>query len=153
LVLGGVRTALERLGEAIELYREVLKKDPNNVQAMNNLAVLLAQKSERLDEALSLVDRAISAAGPLPAFLDSRGSVYLAMGKPEMARVDLEESVREQPRPNRQFHLALAYWRSGQQQAASRALDEAVKSGKLTAEKLPRVERDEFNQLVASVKK
>jgi hypothetical protein len=49
--------------------------------------------------------------------------------------------------------LELAYWRSDQQQAATRALDEAKKSGKLTAAKLPRVERDEFNQPLASVKK
>jgi tetratricopeptide (TPR) repeat protein len=153
LALADLRTAQERVDEAVQLYREVLKKDPNNAKAMNNLGVLLAQKREHLDEALSLVDRALLLAGPVPALLDSRASVYLAMGKPELARVDLEEAVSEEPRPNRQFHLALAYWRLGQQQAASKALEEALMKGKLAAEKLPPLERADYDRLLAELKK
>jgi Flp pilus assembly protein TadD len=153
LALGDLRIAQDRLNEAVELYREVLKKDPNNAPAMNNLGVLLAQKRERLDEALSLIDRALSLAGPVPALLDSRASVYLAMGKPELARVDLEQAVSEEPRPNRQFHLALAYWRLGQQPAANKVLEEALMNGKLKAEKLPPLERADYDRLMAELKK
>jgi hypothetical protein len=75
------------------------------------------------------------------------------MGKPELARVDLEDAVREEPRPNRQFHLALAYWRLGQQPEASKALDEAVKTGKLTSDELPPLERADYDRLLAGLQK
>src|SRR5262249_50656255 len=56
-------------------YREVLKEDPANVLALNNLAWLLAETSGDKDEALKLIDRAIELQGSRAEFLDTRGVV------------------------------------------------------------------------------
>ena len=111
LALGELRGTQDRVDEAVQVYREILKRDENNVWAMNNLAVLLALQKRGLSEARQLVEKAIEIAGPLPALLDSRASVYLALGQPQRALSDLQQVVGEDPRPNRQFHLALAYFR------------------------------------------
>jgi tetratricopeptide (TPR) repeat protein len=149
--LGDLRTSQERPDDSAELYREILKQDSNNVAAMNNLAVLLALQKIDLQEALSLIERAISLKGPFPALLDSRASIYLALGKPQEALTDLDAVVREEPRPNRQFHRALACWRLGQRQDASTALDAARKLG-LKVERLNSLERADYQELVANLK-
>jgi tetratricopeptide (TPR) repeat protein len=149
--LGDLRTSQERPGDSAELYREVLKQDPNNAAAMNNLAVLLALQKKDLQEAQSLIERAISLKGPFPALLDSRASVYLAIGKPQEALADLDTVVGEEPRPNRQFHRALACWRLGHKQDASTALDAARKLG-LKVERLNNLERADYQELVANLK-
>ncbi|HYT93683.1 MAG TPA: tetratricopeptide repeat protein, partial [Gemmataceae bacterium] len=65
---------------AAEAYEEVRKKDPRNLVAMNNLSWLWAQQ-KRWDDALKLVQQAIDAHGPRPELLDTRGYIYLEMGK------------------------------------------------------------------------
>ena len=82
--------------------RTAAERDENNLGAMNNLAVLLALQKRDLSKARQLVEKAVEIAGPLPALLDSRASVYLALGKPEQALTDLQQVVGEEPRPNRQ---------------------------------------------------
>ncbi len=151
LVLADLRTAQARNEDAAAYYREVLKKDSNNVAAMNNLAVLLALQKKHLEESISLIDRAITLAGPLPTLLDSRATVYLALGKPQEALVDFDSAVREEPRANRQFHRALAYWRLGQKQAATAALGAAQNLG-LKVENLNVLERPDYRELVANLK-
>jgi tetratricopeptide (TPR) repeat protein len=147
LVLGDLRMRQERTAEAVELYREIVKNDKTSVVALNNLAMLLALKKTDLEESLRLIESAIDIAGPLPALLDSRASVLLAMGQPQKALADLDAAVGEEPRPNRHFHRALACWRLGQQQDAADALAEAHKLG-LKPEQLNPLERQDYQELV-----
>ncbi|HEV2968642.1 MAG TPA: tetratricopeptide repeat protein [Pirellulales bacterium] len=150
IALADLRIRQERFDDAIKTYREVLKKDASNVVSMNNLAMLLALEKKQLDEALQLVDQAIAAAGPLPALLDSRASVYLALGKPQQALTDLEQALSAEPRPNREFHRALACYQLGQTQAAAQALHEARKKG-LKPENLNPMERPAYQELAAKL--
>ena len=147
LVLGDLRMRQERTAEAVELYREIVKNDKTSVVALNNLAMLLALKKSDIEESLRLIESAIDIAGPLPALLDSRASVLLAMGQPQKALADLDAAVSEEPRPNRHFHRALAYWRLGQPQDAADALAEAHKLG-LKPEQLNPLERQDYQELV-----
>jgi cellulose synthase operon protein C len=150
IALADLRMRQERFDDAIKTYREVLKKDASNVVSMNNLAMLLALEKKQLDEALQLVDQAIAAAGPLPALLDSRASVYLALGKPQQALTDLEQALSAEARPNREFHRALACYQLGQTQAAAQALREARKKG-LKPENLNPMERPAYQELAAKL--
>jgi cellulose synthase operon protein C len=150
LILGELRMRQERFGDAIDIYREVLKTDKDNAAAMNNLALLLALEKKDLNESLRLIERAIELSGPVPALLDSRASVYLALGKPQLALADLEQVVSEEPRPGRQFHRALACFQLGQPQAAAQALGEARKLG-LKPEDLNPLERPAYEELVAKL--
>ena len=82
-----------------------------------------------------MISKAIEIAGPQPTLLDSRATVYLAMGQPQKAIVDLQQAVHDEPRADRQFHLALAHLRSGDTKAAADAMEQARKLG-LKPEKL-----------------
>ena len=62
--------------------RTAAERDEQQPWRMNNLAVLLALQKRDLNEVRQLVEKAIEITGPLPALLDSRATVYLALGKP-----------------------------------------------------------------------
>lgn len=96
--------------QAVAALRTLLKEDPDNVLAMNNLATLLAEQPNRRGEALQIVSRAIDAGGRRPALLDTLGSIRLAMGDAQHAIANLEEATAGSPDDARYyFHLAAAY--------------------------------------------
>jgi cellulose synthase operon protein C len=152
MALGSLRMRQDRFDEAILIYREVLKNDSANVAAMNDLAVLLALERKDLSEAQQLIEKAIGLAGPLPALLDSRASVFLALGKPQKALDDLDEVASEEPRPNRQFHRALAFFQLDRKEDARKALREARTMG-LKPEQLIALERPDYQQLTAKLER
>ncbi len=96
------------------------------------------------------MERAVELAGPLPALLDSRASVDLAVGKPQQALSELQQVVVAEPRSNRLFHLALAHYQVGQQKAATQALAEGQQPG-LAPDELPPLERAEYQNLMAKL--
>jgi tetratricopeptide (TPR) repeat protein len=146
LVLGDLRMHQERSQDATAIYREIITADKDNAIALNNLAMLLAFQKKEVEQSLQLIQRAIEVAGPLPALLDTRASVFLALGQPEKAVADLEEVLRDEPKPDRQFHLALAYWRLKQDNAAAEAFAAAQKLG-LKPEQLDPLEREDYRAL------
>ncbi len=93
---------------AKDLCRQTLAKDPANYRARNNLGLLLALSGDNLDEALSLVNRAIELAGPLPLLLDSRAVVHIARHEPQQALDDLSAIGGEKTDPVWLFHKARA---------------------------------------------
>ncbi|MCE5302575.1 MAG: tetratricopeptide repeat protein [Planctomycetaceae bacterium] len=119
----------ERYAEAEKIYREVLEKNNQNAYALNNLAVLLALQGIRLDESLKCINRAIEIAGPLPTMLDSRTSVFTAMGETDKALADIAEALADAETPVRLFHQAVAYDRAGQPNAAATSMAKALDKG------------------------
>jgi cellulose synthase operon protein C len=139
MALADFYTVEERYKEAERLYREILERNSMHAVAMNNLAVLLGHQKRNLDEALQLINRAIAIAGPVGAMLDSRATVYMALGQPQKALEDLEIAVSDDPSPIRLFHQAQAYEQAGRTAEAREALKKANAAG-LTAEMLQRPE-------------
>ena len=84
-----------RFEDAERTYQEILSQNKTNYTAMNNLALLLALQGKELERSLQLVEQAIEVAGPLPALLDSRGIVRLAMRQPHNALADFDQAIRE----------------------------------------------------------
>lgn len=150
LSMADLRMRQQRFDDAAKIYRAALVGDPSNVVAMNNLALLDVAEKSRGDEALELIGRAIALAGPLPALLDSRGSVYLSSGKPEQALSDFSQAVSEEPRPNRDLHRAMACLQLGQSDAATQSLADARKLG-LDPNQLSATDRRDYQQLVARI--
>lgn len=146
LVMAEIYQKENRIDESEKLYRLVLQRDPHNVVALNNLAVLLALESRNLDEALQLVNTAIEHAGREGQILDSRASVYIALRRPNEALRDLEEAINENPEPIRLFHRAQAYFLLGRRQQAAESLNEAFERG-LDADKLQIPERKALDEL------
>jgi len=145
-VLSQSRIRQERFDDAEAIYRELLQKDSKNVVVMNDLAELLAFRRQQPEEALELVQTAIKMSGPVSNLLDTRASVYLALDKPREAIQDARDAIAENPRPNRHFHLARAYYQAKQKEKAAEALQEAEKLG-LDPQQLHPLERPVFRKL------
>jgi tetratricopeptide (TPR) repeat protein len=146
LTFADIRTFQERYDEAEAYYREVLEKTPGHSIAMNNLAVLLALQGKKLDEALSLIEKAIEISGPLAAMLDSRACVYIARGEADKALEDAKEAVTDAPSAERLFHQAQALQLAKQEYAAASTMQRALNAG-LTRETLQPPERKYFDQM------
>jgi predicted Zn-dependent protease len=89
-------------------YEEVLKRDPRNVAALNNLAWILAPDPKSAARALELIDRAAKETGLTGELLDTRARVRIAARQLEMAETDAAEALRHDRTPLRYFHLAMA---------------------------------------------
>ena len=151
MIMAEVLTRQDRYEQTEAIYREVLRKNGDDVVAMNNLAVFLALRGTHGDESLELINRAIEIAGPVSALLDSRAMVYLAMSRPRLALADLEKAIADTPRPTRHFHRAQAYHQLGQDTAAAEAFNEAERLD-LRAEVLYPLEVPAFQSLKAALK-
>ena len=108
-----------------ETYRDLINRDKNNVIALNNLAVLLAQTGGNHNEALRLIERAIEIGGPMDALLDTRGLVHLAAGHSDLAVVDFERALLENENAERCFHVAVANARLQKDKEALKFLNRA----------------------------
>ncbi len=114
--------------------------------ALNNLALTLALQGKKLDESLSLINKAIEIAGPLASMKDTRASVYIAQGKAEEAINDIEEAIADAPTPVRLFHQAQALLLGNQKYAAVSTMQRAMKAG-LKKEMLQDLEFPAFEKL------
>ena len=103
---------------------------PNNLEALNNLAWLLAFQAGKEQEALELIDRAIEIAGSDPTLLDTRAVVYIQLGKPDPALESLRDALAIDPQKAvAYFHLARAYQLADNQGEARKALRRAEELG------------------------
>jgi tetratricopeptide (TPR) repeat protein len=93
---------------AAKAYEDVLKIDPRNVVALNNLAWILSPRPEEAGKALELIARAIRETGVTAELLDTRARVRIAARQFAPAEKDLQEALRGGKTPLRLFHLALA---------------------------------------------
>jgi tetratricopeptide (TPR) repeat protein len=119
-----------RFQEAEAVYGEVLKREPLNVVALNNLSWLLAQRSDDGAAALPLINRALDAYGPSPELLDTRAVVHLALNETKEAIADLEHAIAQDAATGaRCFHLARAHHKANNADAAARAFRQAKDLG------------------------
>lgn len=88
---------LEQSGDvpgAIEMGRKALARAPDLPGALNFLGYLLADHERDLDEALSLIRRALDQDPENGAYVDSYGWVLYRLGRFEESRVQLENALR-----------------------------------------------------------
>src|SRR5262249_38612358 len=95
-------------------YREALKLFPESPIAGNNLAYLLAESGENLDEALRLA-RATNEKYPnVSSVMDTVGWVYYKKGAYASAVDSFKECVVKDPRHAAcQYHLAMSFSKVG----------------------------------------
>ncbi len=124
LALANLRLMQGRDADAVELYRQVLAQDANNVAALNNLALLLLKQADTRAEARQLVERALDLAGSVPGLQDTLGLLLLADDRIDDAIGVLHPlATRSRPDAAVLFHLARAHWLQPSDQVAAR--DEA----------------------------
>jgi tetratricopeptide (TPR) repeat protein len=127
--LGDVLDLAGNYEEAESLYREALKREPENVMVLNNLAWLLALRTQHGEEALELINRAIASVGPRGELLDTRSVVYLTLKKNDEARADVDEALKDSPTGTRYFHLARIQQAASNRDAARRTMVQAKDLG------------------------
>lgn len=121
----------ERLGrgdEAVAAYEKVLDIAPDNVIALNNLALLQLERGS--DAAMASAERAYGLAPENPAIADTYGWVMLNRGKAELAMAALRSAAEAAPADGDvNFHYAVALARAGNAAAAAQLLEKVLKGG------------------------
>ena len=113
--------------DAAELYRKILAANPQHVAALNNRAMLLAERPADRAEAIRLIDRAIEIAGKDPGLLDTKGAILVYSNRPAEALQFLESATQgDNADPRHHFHLAVAYHALGKLDQAKAQLKIAL---------------------------
>ena len=113
--------AAEKLGKLDVLetdLRRVIVLRPDDAQAYNALGYTLADRTDRLAEALTLLDKALSLAPQDPFILDSMGWAQYRAGNLVRAQEYLERAYKVRPDPEIAAHLGEVLWARGQRDEA-----------------------------------
>lgn len=86
-----------RTADAERALRDVLSRNPSDANALNSLGYMFAERGERLDEAVSLLQRALKIEPDNPSFLDSLGWAYFKQGKLDLADAPLTKAATGLP--------------------------------------------------------
>ena len=130
LMLGALDEKQQRFLEAAKQYRAVVEMDSTNVEALNNLAYVLAEKLNQVDEALQFADRAEELSPHNAMVKDTVGWVLYRKGLYAAAVERLKQAVAQEATPIRQLHLAMGYHRVGEQQQSRELLQAVLKKTK-----------------------
>lgn len=103
-----------------DLHR-VLKEQPDNVDALNALGYCLADQTDRYQEALGYIQKALSLKPENPAILDSMGWVQFRLGKIDDALDYVRQAAAKISDPEILSHLGEILWVKGQTQEAKAA--------------------------------
>jgi len=109
-----LRLTLGRLYDAIDLYPQAEQQDtdwidshPDDVQlrsALGDRCWFRAEADRHLEEALQDCNRALRLARGDAEILDSRGLVYLRLGKPDDAIADYDAALKKNPKVATSFY-------------------------------------------------
>ncbi|HEV7999990.1 MAG TPA: tetratricopeptide repeat protein, partial [Planctomycetaceae bacterium] len=146
IALGALQDRMADYDAAEHSYREGLAVASTRIDALNNLAYILALRKKELPEARKLIDRALANGGPRGPLEDSLAMIELAMGNTDAALSDASQACSEDPNPVHLFHLARLQLSKGDRKAATDALKEARKGG-LTPASLHPLERPTLTEL------
>ena len=75
--------------------RDLIARDPMDANALNSLGYMLAERRDRLEEAVTLLQRALTVEPGNPSYLDSLGWAYFQQGKLELADSPLTEAAEK----------------------------------------------------------
>lgn len=96
--LAMLEDAQKNTTRAITLYRRVLEKDDTDALSMNNLAMLLVDDPQSVNEAHELASRAAEIAPTAPAVQDTYAQVLSKLGRHDEAIVAMSKAVQLDPR-------------------------------------------------------
>ncbi len=127
LQLSAVLDRAKQHDAAEKILRELLEREPDNATALNNLGYLLAERGERLPEALALIERAVAIEPLNGSFLDSLGWTQFKLGNAEKARESLEKALAQTRRnPTLHEHLGDVLHKLGKLAEARRNWEKAL---------------------------
>lgn len=113
-----VAEKLNRLADMETLLRKVMELKPDHQHAFNALGYSLADRGLRLEEARTLIAKALTLAPGDPFITDSLGWVEFRLGRHEEALRLLREAYRARPDTEIAAHLGEVLWVMGRQDEA-----------------------------------
>jgi tetratricopeptide (TPR) repeat protein len=127
LWLGNLEIVLGNNTKAIDQFRQVVAFDPRAAQASNNLAYLLAEHGNQIDEALKFAQTAVEIAPTEAAYCDTLGWILYRKGLYTSAIPYLERASADPENVVWKYHLAMAYAKAGDQNRGRNLLNAALK--------------------------
>jgi len=126
--LGDAALGRKDYAAAERLYQDVIKLEPNNAAAFNNLAWALSRQDKT--DALGYAERANQIAPNQPAFMDTLATI-LAEGRQYDKAITLQRKALERQPTNSALKLTLAklYIKAGDKAEARRELDKLASMG------------------------
>lgn len=100
--------------------RKIIELAPNNQHAYNALGYSLAERNIRLDEAYTLIEKALQLAPDDPFIIDSMGWVQFRLGRLQEAEALLRRAYELRPDVEIAAHLGEVLWVKGQKADAQK---------------------------------
>ena len=122
-----VAESMDRLDILERDLRTILTIEPDNAQTLNALGYTLTDRTDRHQEALSLINEALAIAPEDPFYLDSLGWVYYRLGQLDKAEQVLKQAVAIQDDPEFLAHLGEVLWQQGQEDEAKKVWQQGLK--------------------------
>ncbi len=123
-----VAEKLDKLDVLEADLRRVMVLRPDDAQAYNALGYTLADRTKRLPEAVTLLDKALSLAPEDPFILDSVGWAQYRSGNLPRAQEFLERAYKIRPDPEIAAHLGEVMWARGQRDEAGKLWQSSLQS-------------------------
>ena len=116
---------MDRLGDAIDLYRKTARRWPDSAMTLNALGYTLADRTEQYDEAAKLIHKALELDPESAAIIDSWGWVLYRQGQNEEALVYLERAYELFRDPEVASHIVEVLWALERHEDATTILENA----------------------------
>ncbi len=144
--LGIAYERLERSEDARRAYQEAIRKHPDNLTALNNLAYLDADRGVNLDQALAYAQRVRAKRPDDPNVLDTLALICIKKNLTDDGLRMLRDAVSRKPdSATLRLHLALALYQKGDRAQARQEID-AARRNKPTSK-----EQSQIKELLAKV--
>jgi len=117
----------KRTAPAERDLRQILKQQPDNIAALNSLGYILADRTQRFDEARELLEKALSLKPNDAAIMDSMGWLLYRTGRYPEALTYLRSAYAAEPNTEIGAHLGEILWILGDKDEARSVWLEAIK--------------------------
>jgi tetratricopeptide (TPR) repeat protein len=149
--LGYVYDKMKEYDKAVLTFERIMKINPKNPDSYNYIGYTYAERGEKLDKALELVNKALELDKDNGFYLDSLGWVYYKMGRFNEALKELQAAqasvikLREKADPVIYEHIGDTYLKLNDTSKALESYNKAVENG--------HEEPDEIKIKIESIKK
>ena len=109
---------LDRVADAEQALRRLVEIKPDDAQSLNALGYTLVDRTAKLEEGFSLIEKAHKLSPADPFILDSMGWALFRLGRLDEAEQYLVRAFAERPDPEIAAHLGEVLFARGQPQKA-----------------------------------
>ena len=149
--LGRAYETSQQYAKARETYEALLALQPTHLLALNNLAMLLAEKLGEPEKAVAMAEKAATTVPfndlSRANILDTLGQVQALAGRPAAALSSFMDSLDLQENAGTSFRLAKTLFRLGRADAARTQLEQARKLAKQEQDSALLQEMEAFSKL------